>query len=595
MKKMNHYLSMGLAVLAVSSSAYATGPSFSYEGRAFDSGGVPLAALTYFKIQVRSPDASACVMYEETRSINLGGSNGYFTLAINDGTGTGVAYGPGISTFSQVFANAGTYSFSSPQCLSAPYSYTPGLSDGRKLLVSVSSDGTTYESLPVIAMGSVPFAIEANQVQGFNASSLLRVQDGTVNGVAPVFTTAMMNELGNIVGGTSAQYAHAGQLNGSAMPGMSPGQVLGWSGSTWTSTDPIANVFPFAKVGLPSCTGGQVLTNSGPSAFTCVTPVPSGAAGGDLTGVYPNPSVGMVGASSAANIHTAELLANGATYLNTASKIVSRDGSGNFSAGTVNLTALSAAGNISAGSIYATVGGFAGGTSANGNVIIDSTTNVTKGFVELAPNGGNVGIGTASPAFRLHVADFSGAPATVEISQGSSSGVAALDFTNDLSTHFSTGVAGSTSSAPFVGDWFISNSAQTRFIAMNPSSGSIGINIPPSASTYAAAIDIKGHEANSSTALTGGNLSLCGSAPSPTILGNDVRGIITLGGGLPSACTLTFNTQYLTSPYCVISPYGTDPGSGSRWFVTSTSPTTMVLGFVAVSTATQKFNYYCIQ
>jgi len=45
-----------------------------------------------------------------------------------------------------------------------------------------------------------------------------------------------------------------------------------------------------------------------------------------------------VGGSSAANVHSAELLANASTSLNTLSTIVKRDGSGNFSAGTITAT-----------------------------------------------------------------------------------------------------------------------------------------------------------------------------------------------------------------------------------------------------------------
>jgi hypothetical protein len=61
---------------------------------------------------------------------------------------------------------------------------------------------------------------------------------------------------------------------------------------------------------------------------------------GDVTGTQGATVVSTVGTSTAANVHLAELLANAATNLNTASTIVKRDSSGNFTAGTItaNLT-----------------------------------------------------------------------------------------------------------------------------------------------------------------------------------------------------------------------------------------------------------------
>ncbi|MDG0816078.1 tail fiber domain-containing protein [Bdellovibrio svalbardensis] len=45
-----------------------------------------------------------------------------------------------------------------------------------------------------------------------------------------------------------------------------------------------------------------------------------------------------------------------------------------------------------------------GGTAASNNLTLDSTNNATKGYVLLNPTGGNVGIGTATPAIKLDVA-----------------------------------------------------------------------------------------------------------------------------------------------------------------------------------------------
>ena len=44
-----------------------------------------------------------------------------------------------------------------------------------------------------------------------------------------------------------------------------------------------------------------------------------------------------------------------------------------------------------------------GNSTASGNLTLDSTSNATKGFVNIAPSGGNVGIGTTSPAVAFEV------------------------------------------------------------------------------------------------------------------------------------------------------------------------------------------------
>lgn len=80
--------------------------------------------------------------------------------------------------------------------------------------------------------------------------------------------------------------------------------------------------------------------------------------------------VASVGTSSAANVHSAELLANAATSSNTPSTIVKRDGSGNFSAGTItaSLTGV-ASGNVINSRIINTSSPLTGG----GNLSSDLT------------------------------------------------------------------------------------------------------------------------------------------------------------------------------------------------------------------------------
>lgn len=66
-----------------------------------------------------------------------------------------------------------------------------------------------------------------------------------------------------------------------------------------------------------------------------------------------------------------------------------------------------AAGTLTAGNaLYSPV--IYGGTAAGQSLTLDSTSNASKGSVVLAPSGGNVGVGTATPDARIHVGAAAG-------------------------------------------------------------------------------------------------------------------------------------------------------------------------------------------
>lgn len=158
----------------------------------------------------------------------------------------------------------------------------------------------------------------------------------SVNGATGVVT---VNAINQITGD-----ATAGPASGSASAAITLATVNGNVGSFGTASS-VSSVTVNAKglVTAASNTSIQIVESQ-------VTNLVSDLAGKQATGNYITDltgdvsasgpgsaatTVNSIGGSSAANVHAAELLANAATSANTASAIVKRDGSGNFSSGTI--------------------------------------------------------------------------------------------------------------------------------------------------------------------------------------------------------------------------------------------------------------------
>ena len=98
-----------------------------------------------------------------------------------------------------------------------------------------------------------------------------------------------------------------------------------------------------------TCTNTQTLVyNAATDTMACTSVAISsfsGSLAGDVSGTQAATVVSLVGGSTAANVHAAELLANAATSTNTVSTIVKRDPSGAFSAGAATLSSAVISGN----------------------------------------------------------------------------------------------------------------------------------------------------------------------------------------------------------------------------------------------------------
>lgn len=108
------------------------------------------------------------------------------------------------------------------------------------------------------------------------------------------------------------------------------------------------------------------LMGNATSATTSITATSAinftGSLSGDVTGTQGATVVSLVGGSSASAVNAATVLANAATNLNTASTIVKRDASGNFSAGTIT---ASLSGNATTATSATTAGTLTGSIGNN--------------------------------------------------------------------------------------------------------------------------------------------------------------------------------------------------------------------------------------
>lgn len=233
--------------LSCITTAIAVPSGFTYQGRIFKANGTdPLEApAVTFKIQIRSPD-SQCILYEETHTRDMTGSNGNFTLIIGEGVNTNTSPLSLIQTFDN----------SSTKIGAASCSYTPSNpNDFRRLRFTYDDGSTTITLIGDQTIHSVPYALNAGTLDGASKNSFIQVNGNTTQARVDALASQQA-ALSALAAGTSSQYIKAADLP------MSSG-VLAPSVGVQVSDSPAAGNYAINKNYSDANMGGHPLDLSG--------------------------------------------------------------------------------------------------------------------------------------------------------------------------------------------------------------------------------------------------------------------------------------------------------------------------------------------
>jgi hypothetical protein len=218
----------------------------------------------------------------------------------------------------------------------------------------------------------------------------------------------------------------------------------------------------------------------------------SGSLLGDVTGTQSATVVGFVGGETAANVASGAILANASTSANTFSTIVRRDGSGNFSAGTITVNSIIGGNLVTNTTNLSTPGHLVSYSDSAGKVIVDSgvVASTLTGGPFLALTGG-VMTGSITGVTQLGITNGSG---SVIMGTSNTNGGGLNSVIIGPSAH----TTGTTGEAVSIGD----NSSADGFgvaIGTNTVANGLAVTIGPNATASGIAIGYGSSSTTSST------------------------------------------------------------------------------------------------